>query len=293
MNPRKRIFLLILIMVVIVLGVEAIALKMLYKTAFKEQTEDLRDIVVSQARLIEAVARFDSRYSKTYPAGANEATLSQVIDAHKNYKGFGQTGEFTLAKRQGDDIVFILNQRHSNLQKPKPIPFNSKLAEPMQLALAGHSGTIVGLDYRGEKVLAAYEPVALLNWGIVAKVDMAEVRAPFIKAGLICGLFGIIAIMIGTVIFIKVTEPLIVKLHDTIAELQNALADVNQLSGLLPICAYCKKIRDDKGYWNQIEAYLQKHTEAEFSHGICPDCEKKIYADLDKRKLKMQGDTST
>jgi hypothetical protein len=159
----------------------------------------------------------------------------------------------------------------------------------MRLALSGKSGTIVGLDYRGKKVLAAYRPVALLNWGIVAKVDMSEVRAPFIKAGLICGLFGIIAIMIGTVIFIKVTDPLIVKLHNTIAKLQNALGDVTQLSGLLPICAYCKKIRDDKGYWNQIEAYLQKHTEAEFSHGICPDCEKKIYADLDKRKLKRQG----
>jgi hypothetical protein len=290
MSPRKRIILLILIMVVIVLGVEFIAITMLYKTAFKEQADDLRDIVVSQARLIEAVARFDSLYSsKTYPSGANEATLSQVTDAHKNYKGFGETGEFTLAKRQGDDIVFILNQRHSNLQKPQPVPFNSKLAEPMRLALAGQAGTIIGLDYRGEQVLAAYEPVALLNWGIVAKVDMAEVRAPFIKAGLICGLFGIIAIMIGTVIFVKVTEPLIVKLHDTIAELQNALADVNQLGGLLPICAYCKKIRDDKGYWNQIEAYLQKHTEAEFSHGICPDCEKKIYADLEKRKQKKQG----
>ena len=285
MSPRRRIILLIIIMVVIVLGVEVLAFKMLYQTAFEEQAEDLRDIVISQARLIEAVARFDSLYRKTYPSGANEATLSQVIDAHKHYKGFGQTGEFALAKRQGDNIVFILNQRHSDFQKPKPIPFNSKLAEPMRLALSGHSGTIVGLDYRGEKVLAAYEPVALLNWGIVAKIDMAEVRAPFIRAGLICGLLGIIAIMIGTVIFIKVTEPLIVKLHDTIAELHNALADVNQLSGLLPICAYCKKIRDDKGYWNQIEAYLQKHTEAEFSHGICPDCEKKMYADLDKRKL--------
>jgi hypothetical protein len=288
MNPRKRIILLILIMVVIVLGVEVIAITMLYRTAFKEQTDDLRDIVVSQARLIEAIARFDSRYSKTYPAGANEATLSQIIDAHKNYKGFGQTGEFTLAKRQGDDIVFILNQRHNNLQNPQPIPFNSRLAEPMRQALSGHSGTIVGLDYRGEQVLAAFEPVALLNLGIVAKVDMAEVRAPFIKTGLICGLFGVIAIIIGTIIFIKVTEPLIVKLHDTVAELQNVLADVKQLSGLLPICAYCKKIRDDKGYWNQIEAYLQKHTEAEFSHGICPDCEKKLYAALDKRKQEKQ-----
>jgi hypothetical protein len=293
MSPRKRIILLILIMGVIVLGVEFIAFRMLYQTAFKEQAEDLQDIVVSQARLIEAVARFDSLYSKTYPAGVNEATLSQVTDAHKQYKGFGKTGEFALAKRQEDNIVFIFNQRHSNFQKPKPIPFNSRLAEPMRLALSGHSGTIVGLDYRGEKVLAAYEPVALLNWGIVAKVDMDEVRAPFIKAGLICVLFSIIAVIIGTVIFIKVTEPLIVKLHDTIAELQDALFNVNQLSGLLPICAYCKKIRDDKGYWNQIEAYLQKHTEAEFSHGICPDCEKKLYADLDKRKQEKQEDAST
>jgi hypothetical protein len=294
MSPRKRIILLILIMGVIVLGVEAIAFKMLYQTSFKEQAEDLRDIVVSQARVIEAVARFDSLYSnKTYPAGADEATLSQVIDAHKYYKGFGKTGEFTLAKRQGDNIVFILNQRHSNLQNSNPIPFNSKLAEPMRQALSGHSGTIVGLDYRGEQVLAAYEPVVPLNWGIVAKVDMTEVRAPFIKAGLICGLFGIMAIIIGTVIFMKITEPLIKYLHDTIAELQNALADVNQLSGLLPICAYCKKIRDDKGYGNQLEAYLQKHTEAEFSHSICPDCEKRMYADLDRRKLEKQGDAST
>ena len=118
MNPRKRIILLILIMVVIVLGVEVIAFRMLYTTSFKEQAEDLRDMVVSQARLIEAVARFDSPYSKTYPSGANEATLSQVIDAHKQYKGFGQTGEFALAKREGDNIVFILNQRHSDFQKP-------------------------------------------------------------------------------------------------------------------------------------------------------------------------------
>jgi hypothetical protein len=290
MSSRRRILLLVIIMAFIVIVVESITITILYRAAFKEQAEDLRDIVISQARLIEAMARFDASHSKTYSLGTNEATLEKVMDAHKHYKGFGQTGEFTLAKRQEDNIVFILNQRHSNFQTPQPIPFNSKLAEPSRLALSGKSGTIVGLDYRGEKVLAAYEPVALLNWGIVAKIDMAEVRAPFIKAGLICGLFGIIAIMIGTVIFIKITEPLIVKLHDTITELQKALADVNQLSGLLPICAYCKKIRDDKGYWNQIEAYLQKHTEAEFSHGICPDCEKKIYADLAKRKLERQGD---
>ena len=49
------------------------------------------------------------------------------------------------------------------------------------------------------------------------------------------------------------------------------------LTGLLPICARCKKIRDDQGYWNQIEAYIQMHSDAKFSHGICPDCAERLY----------------
>ncbi|HXX53960.1 MAG TPA: DUF4118 domain-containing protein [Thermodesulfovibrionales bacterium] len=62
-----------------------------------------------------------------------------------------------------------------------------------------------------------------------------------------------------------------------IRELQEALGEVKQLSGLLPICASCKKIRDDKGYWNQIESYISRHSEAQFTHGICPECAKKLY----------------
>jgi PAS domain S-box-containing protein len=65
-----------------------------------------------------------------------------------------------------------------------------------------------------------------------------------------------------------------------IAELQDALANIKTLKGLLPICASCKKIRDDKGYWNQIEAYIRDHTDADFSHGICPECREKLYPDL-------------
>ena len=62
-----------------------------------------------------------------------------------------------------------------------------------------------------------------------------------------------------------------------ISELREALAEVKKLSGLLPMCASCKKIRDDKGYWNQLEAYISAHSEADFSHGICPECAKKLY----------------
>jgi len=61
-------------------------------------------------------------------------------------------------------------------------------------------------------------------------------------------------------------------LGSRVDELQQALASVRTLSGLLPICAYCKRIRDDRDYWRQIEHYLSEHSSARFSHGICPDC---------------------
>jgi len=63
------------------------------------------------------------------------------------------------------------------------------------------------------------------------------------------------------------------------------MARVKQLSGLLPICASCKKIRDDQGYWTQIEAYIRDRSEAEFSHGICPECAKKLYPEISGRVL--------
>ena len=66
-----------------------------------------------------------------------------------------------------------------------------------------------------------------------------------------------------------------------IRKLQSALSEVKTLRGFLPICASCKKIRDDKGYWNQIEAYISAHSDAQFSHGLCPDCARKLYPDLD------------
>jgi PAS domain S-box-containing protein len=67
------------------------------------------------------------------------------------------------------------------------------------------------------------------------------------------------------------------KLH---AKLQEAFDNIKTLKGLLPICANCKKIRDDSGYWNQIEAYIRDRSDAEFSHSICPDCAEKLYSDL-------------
>ena len=70
-----------------------------------------------------------------------------------------------------------------------------------------------------------------------------------------------------------------------VQELQAALAKVKQLSGLLPICAHCKRIRNDEGYWKQIEAFIASHSEATFSHGICPECLHQLYPDQEQRIL--------
>jgi len=87
----------------------------------------------------------------------------------------------------------------------------------------------------------------------------------------------------------QVTEAVI--FHKTIqekeelfAELQEAYNKVKKLSGLIPICAQCKKIRDDSGYWNQVESYISEHSSAVFSHGICPDCMEKLYPEYMKTK---------
>jgi hypothetical protein len=64
-----------------------------------------------------------------------------------------------------------------------------------------------------------------------------------------------------------------------ISELQEALAKVKTLSGLLPICSYCKKIRDDQGYWHQVDSYIKRHSLANFTHGFCPDCTKQYFSE--------------
>ncbi len=179
MHERRRILFLTLIMLAVAVGVAAIAISALYEVGFEQQRARLVETAQSHARLIEAVARFDARYSTEHVFGSAFAdTLEQIRDAQARFKGFGKTGEFTMAKREGDWIVFLLSHRHLDLDNPKPVPFSSEFAEPMRRALTGESGSMVGLDYRGETVLAAYEPVAELDLGIVAKIGDRSAAVP-------------------------------------------------------------------------------------------------------------------
>ena len=135
MTTKQRVLLLVLIMVGVVGAATGTALWALYDAAFEEQRARLTETAQSWARLIEAVARHEARYGhlveQEYGRGSPlEATFDQVREAHEGFKGFGRTGEFTLAKREGDDIVFLLSHRHFDLADPEPVPFVSHLAEP-------------------------------------------------------------------------------------------------------------------------------------------------------------------
>ncbi len=86
-----------------------------------------------------------------------------------------------------------------------------------------------------------------------------------------------------------------IELSRTMNALQLALKEIKTLNGLIPICSACNKIRDDKGFWNGLEAYIEEHSEALFSHGLCPDCSDKIYGDKPwyqktKKKRTLQGE---
>jgi len=213
LSERRRLLYLILIMVAEVVIIVGIAIFILFRTAFDQQKERLRGTVMCQARLIESVASFDAVYSQDYPEGSTQATLQQIADAHARHVGLSETGELTLARREGDHIVFLLRHRHADLDQPNPVPFDSKSAEPMRRALSGQSGTMVGLDYRRIRVLAAYEPVAILNLGIVAKIDIVEIVAPFVRAGMVAGLVAVLIAILGSMLFVRISNPVLKRLQ--------------------------------------------------------------------------------
>jgi len=72
--------------------------------------------------------------------------------------------------------------------------------------------------------------------------------------------------------------------EELITKLEKALKEIKQLQGIIPICASCKQIRDDQGAWNQLEQYISMHSDAQFSHGICPACKAKLYPELGGKK---------
>ena len=210
--------------------VSAISIFSLYDTAIEQHRLRLVETVKSQARLIETIAQFDSLdNAEDDPALSSQMTLEKVAAAHRKFEGFGDSGEFVLARRDKDEIHFVINYRHlqSQFETPRPIPFSGRWAEPMRLALSGKSGVTTSLDYRGVQVLAAYEPISILNLGLVAKMDLSEIRKPFIVTGLLAFGMTILVIFVASRLFIRVSRP-IEQIIDQQAETFRTLAETSR-----------------------------------------------------------------
>jgi hypothetical protein len=190
------------------------------------------------------------------------------------------TGEFKQGKRTGHGTMTvpdgrIISGRHLKINHQKKLQIMKASTISIKWSLtgalfgyfifhplvhiisvfhffSGHSGPI---NFVAE-VLNSFS-VSMLPWSLA-----------FIILNALIGLFG------GTIMQANAEK------SKAIADLQEALAKVQILSGFLPICSSCKKVRDDRGYWNQIEAYISEHSEAEFSHGICPECAGIMYSDI-------------
>jgi len=235
-NLHKRHILTSLLLIGVMLLATVSTIALLYQAAFNSEKTRLQEMVQSQARLINAVSRFDDLYSSvSYLEGSAAATISQVLDAHEDQSTLGETGEFQLAEQKNDEISWILPSRHLSGKKiPPPIKIDGVLAEPMRRALRGDSGTVVGLDYRGATVLAAYTPLKTpgIRLGLVAKLDVAEIRAPFIQAGIISLALVILITLIGLIPLRRFYKTSSVEHHQLEGQLRQAqkLEAVGQLA---------------------------------------------------------------
>lgn len=198
MNYRRQLGLLILNMTTVSLVVAGIGIYTIYRTAFEEQKEWLKETAQSQARIIEAIA------SQT---DNPETALETFAQGYEKFKGLAHTGEITLAKRDNNQIIFLIPPSN-------PVSWQDSLSEPMRRALSGQSGIILGPDYRGVQVLAAYEPVAQLNWGIVAKIELAEIRTPFLIATVYTIIAALIVDLLGAILFLGISNSMVQRLEE-------------------------------------------------------------------------------
>lgn len=224
MAESKRVSLLIAILVLVVVVAGGVGMTLLYRTAVVEQRARLAETAQTQARLIEAIAQNETAEAGGgLSAQAAAAILAQVQAAHKGFDTASQTTEIAIARREGNQMLYLLRQRQHAADAPQALPLDTSLGQPMRLALSGKSGTIIGPDYRGQTVLAAFEPIAPLGWGVVVEREISEIRAPFWHAGLLAGLCAAAAIALGAWAFVRVTAPLLKHLRDSEDQLRRAI----------------------------------------------------------------------
>jgi signal transduction histidine kinase/ActR/RegA family two-component response regulator len=186
-----------------------ISLWIFYCTLIHQYEIQLTEEIAEQVKSLEAIGRSNN--------WDEQKTLKQYDEFIANHHKLGETGEFVIATSAGNNIRFLF-KAHSIDPKTISGKAATTLAEPMRKALQGHSGTIIGIDYRGKEVLAAYAFIPRLKWGIDAKIDISEIRAPFLKSTSILIVMVLILVVGGSFLIVRLGRPLIQDLEAEIAE---------------------------------------------------------------------------
>ncbi|MBW1730797.1 MAG: hypothetical protein JRJ75_07915 [Deltaproteobacteria bacterium] len=207
-----------------------------------------------------------------------------LMSFHPNYKKWWQVSFVLIISSAGLGIIYMI------VIAPQPVNFSY------------YAGLILVFIFGYTFFRTRFIWASITCWGIVVLYEIVAcciIKAPFsvfvnnnffFVGANIAGMFACYSIEFSArrnfylqellkkekVTVAEVNQ----ELESKIAELEKASSEIKTLSGLLPICAKCKKIRDDKGYWSQIEIYIKEHSEAQFTHGLCPECAKELYGDL-------------
>ncbi|QGY38659.1 PAS domain S-box protein [Pseudodesulfovibrio cashew] len=211
---KKRFVILASLMVLLVGAMAAFSTRLLYNTALNEQEKRLSELVQSQAALVSEMGWLALQLQISGgPKVSQHVILHHLSHSHKQFMLGSDSGEFVVAERRGDGIRMLLMDDHGTDENhwSPAIPLDSPLTEPAKLALEGKTGTIVARDYKGNTVLAAYSPLKLgtAPLGLVAKIDIDEIRTPFIEANFKIMAMGITLTVICLMIFFKISEPII------------------------------------------------------------------------------------
>lgn len=221
-------------------------------------------------------------------ARSRESLLEEISERRRSEESLRESEDrFRTIFDSVNDAIFIFHQKTGTI-----LYVNKRMCELFGYTRDEALGLDLGVISSGEPLYTQKEALQWMKKAIKAGPQLFEWQCKnktgklfWVEVNMRSSIIGKQECIVLTVRDITERKQGEMERERLARELQSALAaKVKQLSGFLPICASCKKIRDDKGYWNQIESYIRDHSEAEFSHGLCPDCAKRMYSDFMKKE---------
>ena len=224
-----------------------LALFALFQVGMQEERNRLQHIVKTQASLIEAVAIYDKSQADAGKQNeAFDATLSQIINAHKKIGHMGKTGEFVIGRLIDGKAAILVHDDETGESSFQAVTYS---AAPLLKALNGESGIIIAKDYDNIDVMAAFEPVKELGIGLVVKVDTAELYQPFINAAAVVGFFSLLTLLGGIYVSRKLAEP-VLRQEQILSDLYDSQRDLNSAQALAHLGSWRWNMIDNSEEWS-------------------------------------------